>query len=297
MSLQHRVTQMHAELVHDAATDLGEGVIWSPQDDVLVWIDVKSGELFRHGHSDGPRSRKRFDATIGSVAPRRDGGWVMGLGRDVVLVDRDDEIVGRIELPGVPATHRTNDGAVDPAGRLFQGTMALSEQGAEASLFRVDPDRSVRTVVDGVSISNGIGWSPDDSLMYYVDSPTYRVDVFDFEADSGEISDRRPLVEFDGSHGGPDGMTVDSDGCLWVAFFGGGCVRRYSPAGELLDIVSVDAPHTTSCAFGGPDLDTLYITTARHLLDPHLVEAHPLSGGLFAADVDATGVPTNLFAA
>lgn len=288
---------IEAELVHDAGSDLGEGVIWSPIENLLLWVDIKGGDVYRHRHTEGPAGVTHFDETIGSIAPRRDGGWVLGLGRDVVLTDPDDRIVERVALPGVPEIHRTNDGAVDPAGRLFQGTMPLEERTPNAALFRVETDLSVSSVIDGVTISNGIGWSLDDSLMYYIDTAQMRVDVFDYDVGTGDIGGRRPLVTFDGSHGGPDGMTVDREGCLWVAFFRGACVRRYSPEGEPLEIVAVDAPNVTSCAFGGPDLDTLYITTARHSLTPEGIEANPLSGGLFAADVDATGRPTNLFGA
>ena len=284
-----------AELVHDARSDLGEGVIWSPIEDLLLWVDINGGDVYRHSHTDGPVGITHLDHTIGSIGPRHDGGWVLGLGTGVALTDTTDQIVEQIVLPGVPDTHRTNDGAVDPAGRLFQGTMPLGERAPDAELFRVDTDLSARSVVAGVTISNGIGWNLDDSLMYYIDTATRRVDMFDYDVDTGEITDRRPLLEFDGSHGGPDGMTVDRDGCLWVAFFRGACVRRYSPEGELLEIVAVDAPNVTSCAFGGPDLDTLYITTARHALTPEGIDANPLSGGLFAADIDATGRPTNLF--
>jgi sugar lactone lactonase YvrE len=291
------MSSVAVELVHDARTSLGEGIIWSPIEQLMLWVDIDTGDVFRHSHTDGPVGVTRFDDTVGSVAPRRDGGWVIGLGPGVALTDTNDEIVRRVELPGVPADQRTNDGAVDPAGRLFQGTMPRRPGDPVGSLFRVDADLSVRPVVEAVKISNGIAWSPDASLMYYIDTLAYRVDVFDYDIETGEIAERRPLISFDGTFGGPDGMTVDRDGCLWVACFGGGGVRRYSPSGDPLEIVVVDAPNTTSCAFGGPDLDTLYITSARQHMTPERAEAHPLSGGLFVADVGATGLPTNLFAA
>ena len=146
-------------------------------------------------------------------------------------------------------------------------------------------------------ISNGIGWSPDQTTMYYIDTLTFRVDHFDYDPDTGEIEGRRPFITFDGSSGGPDGMTVDADGCLWVAMFGGYQVQRFSPRGEPLETVSTPgSPQTTCCCFGGPDLDTLYITTGRSALSGVSTDGEPNAGALFAADVDAVGQPTNLFA-
>lgn len=284
------------ELVHDARTDLGEGVVWSPVENLLLWNDVTRGDVYRYHPDNGPVGLTHFADTVGCVLPRRNGGWALGLGREVALTDSSDEIVERIELPGALPNHRANDGAVDPCGRLFQGTMTpLDAREPTAHLYRVDPDRAVQTVLDGVTISNGIGWSPDRTRMYYVDTEMASVDIFDYEVDSGEISDRRPLVGFDRSSGRPDGLTVDRDGCIWIAFYWGGCVRRISPSGEVLDELQVGVPSPTSCTFGGPDLDTLYISTASHRHSPDALRDHPTAGGLFAADVDAIGQPPTLF--
>ena len=226
------------------------------------------------------------------------GGLALGLGPSVALTDRVGAIETVIELPGEPESNRTNDGAVDPRGRLFQGTLSGTEPGAPvASLHRVDGDGTVRRVLSDVMISNGIGWSPDQSTMYYIDSLTFRVDRFDYDPDTGEIEGRRPFVTFDGSAGGPDGMTVDADGCLWVAMFGGYQVQRFSPGGEPLEtVITPGSPLTTCCCFAGPDLDTLYITTGREALAGISTEGEPNAGALFAAEVDAVGQPTNLFA-
>ena len=176
--------------------------------------------------------------------------------------------------------------------------MSDTDPGAPvAALHRVDADGSARRVLSDVSISNGMGWSPDQATMYYIDTLTFRVDRFDYDPDTGELDGRRPFLTFDGSTGGPDGMTVDAEGCLWVAFFGGYHVQRFSPDGERLEtVVTPGAPQTTCCCFGGPDLDTLYITTARDPIAGVSTEGEPNSGALFAADVDAVGLPTNLFA-
>ena len=290
---------INAEVVHAAEAALGEGCVWSPIEDLLIWVDIPGKAVHRFDHATGqPVSVWRYPQSVGNAALRASGGLALGLGASVALTDRVGAIETVIELPGEPASNRANDGAVDPVGRLFQGTMSDSDPGAPvAALHRVDADGSARRVLSDVSISNGIGWSPDQSTMYYIDTLTFRVDRFDYDPDTGEIEGRRPFLTFDGSTGGPDGMTVDAEGCLWVAFFGGYHVQRFSPEGERLEtVVTPGAPQTTCCCFGGPDLDTLYITTARDSIAGVNTEGEPNSGALFAADVDAVGLPTNLFA-
>ena len=290
---------INAEVVHSAAAALGEGCVWSPLEDLLVWVDITGQAVHRFDHASGqPVSVWRYNESVGNAALRANGGLALGLGNTVTLTDRVGAIASAIELPGEPETNRANDGAVDPAGRLFQGTMSNTEPGAPvAGLHRVDGDGTARRVLSDVMISNGIGWSPDRSTMYYIDTLTFRVDQFDYDPDTGEIEGRRPFVTFDGSSGGPDGMTVDADGCLWVAMFGGFGVQRFSPEGEQLEtVVTPGAPQTTCCCFGGPDLDTLYITTAADSIAGVDTEGESNSGALFAAGVDAVGLPTNLFA-
>ena len=290
---------INAEVVHAAEAALGEGCVWSPVEDLLVWVDITGQAVHRFDHATGqPVSVWRYAESVGNAAPRAGGGLALGLGASVALTDRVGAIETVIELPGEPESNRANDGAVDPRGRLFQGTMSNTEPGAPvAALHRVDADGSARRVVSDVSISNGMGWSPDQSTMYYIDTLTFRVDRFDYDPDTGEIDGRRPFLTFDGSAGGPDGMTMDAEGCLWVAFFGGYHVQRFSPEGERLETVATPgAPQTTCCCFGGPDLDTLYITTARDSIAGVSTEGEPNSGALFAADVGAVGLPTNLFA-
>ena len=290
---------INAEVVHAAEAALGEGCVWSPVEDLLVWVDVYGQAVHRFDHASGQAvSVWRYAEPVGNAEPRAGGGLALGLGNAVALTDRVGAIEAVVELPDEPSSNRTNDGAVDPGGRLFQGTMSDTEPGAPVgALHRVDGDGTVRRVLTDVMISNGMGWSPDLSTMYYIDTLTFRVDRFDYDPDTGEIDGRRPLVTFDGSTGGPDGMTVDAEGCLWVAMFGGFGVQRFSPEGDKLESVATPgAPQTTCCCFGGPDLDTLYITTARDSIAGVDTEGEPNSGALFAAAVDAVGLPTNLFA-
>ena len=288
-----------AEVVHAAEAALGEGCVWSPVEDLLVWVDITGKAVHRFDHASGqPVSVWRYNEFVGNAEPRAGGGLALGLGNTVALTDRVGAIESVVELPGEPETNRANDGAVDPAGRLWQGTMSDAEPGSPvAALHRVDADGTARRVLSDVMISNGIGWSPDRCTMYYIDTLTFRVDRFDYDPGTGEVEGRRPFLNFDGSAGGPDGMTVDADGCLWVAMFGGSRVQRFSPSGEKLEtVVTPGAPQTTCCCFGGPALDTLYITTAADSIAGVSTEGEPNSGALFAADVDAVGLPTNLFA-
>jgi sugar lactone lactonase YvrE len=186
-----------------------------------------------------------------------------------------------------------NDGACDARGRFWAGTMRVDGKGAEGALYRLGPDRSVARMLDGVGISNGIAWSSDETRMYYVDTPTRGVDVFDFDAEHGTVSNRRRVVEFDGADGEPDGMILDEEDCLWVALWGGWAVRRYSPDGELLGVLDVAVGRVTKCAFGGPELDDLFVTTAS----PETPDsAQPHAGGVFRARVGVKGRPANLYA-
>ena len=290
---------INAEVAHAAEAGLGEGCVWSPVENLLVWVDINGKAVHRFDHASGqPVGLWRYPETVGNAAIRAGGGLALGLGVSVTLTDQVGAIETVIQLPGEPETNRANDGAVDPRGRLFQGTMSNTEPGSPvAGLHRVDGDGTARRVLSDVMISNGIGWSPDQSTMYYIDTLTFRVDQFDYDPDTGQIEGRRPFVTFDGSAGAPDGMTVDADGCLWVAMFGGFGVQRFSPSGEKLEtVVTPGAPQTTCCCFGGPDLDTLYITTAADSIAGVETEGESNSGALFAADVDAVGLPTNLFA-
>ena len=289
---------INAEVVHAAEAALGEGCAWSPIEQLLVWVDITGQAVHRFDHASGkPVSVWRYGDVVGNAAPRADGGLALGTGTSVSLTDRAGAVESVIDLPGEPDSNQANDGAVDPAGRLFQGTMnRAGEPLPVAALYRVDPDRTARRVLEGVTISNGIGWSPDATTMYYIDTLTFRIDRFDYDLDTGIMEGRRAFLSFDGSTGAPDGMTVDSDGCLWVAFFGGFHVQRFSPEGEPMETVfTPQAPQTTCCCFGGPDLDTLYITTARDPIAGIKTEDEPNSGALFAAQVDAVGQPVNFF--
>jgi sugar lactone lactonase YvrE len=185
-----------------------------------------------------------------------------------------------------------NEGGCDPDGRFYCGSMAYDQRPGGGALYRLDPGGSVRAVLENVTISNGLEWSPDGSRAYYNDTQTYRTDVFDYDGDSG-LTGRRPFVDLSAEAKLPDGLTVDEEGGVWVALANGGAVRRYTPAGVLDEGIEVPAKKVTACTFGGPNLDELFITTSREDLEPG---EDPLAGSLFRAEVGVAGLPVREFA-
>ena len=201
------------------------------------------------------------------------------------------ELIAEVEAdnPG----NRMNDGSCDSAGRFWAGTMAFDDSPGAGSLYRLETDHRVVKIFGDVGISNGIGWSPDDTKMYYIDTPTKRVDVFDYDPESGEIANRRPLVEV--ADCSPDGLTIDAEGFIWVAMWEGWSVRRYAPDGRLDRVVELPVSAVTSCAFGGLDLSDLYITTASRDLTSEGHQAQPHAGGLFRCRPGVRGLPAHSY--
>jgi sugar lactone lactonase YvrE len=254
---------------------LGEGPWYDERSDQVGWVDILGRSVLWHELGTGRAGAVATPGHVGAAVPREGGGWVLCLPAGPMLLDEDggrrhpgtfadaDAAAGHAPAADAPA-RRANDAKADPAGRLWLGTMAYDETPGAGALYRLDPgaDRPVR-VVDDVTISNGLGWSPDGSLMYYVDTPTKRVDVFDYDARSGAISDRRRFVAVEDGAGSPDGLCVDAGGGVWVAMWGGSAVRRYAPDGTLDRVVEVPTRLVTSCAFAGSGFDRLIVTTAN----------------------------------
>ncbi|MFK4116893.1 MULTISPECIES: SMP-30/gluconolactonase/LRE family protein [Streptomyces] len=284
------MTPPRYEVAVRASATLGEGPTWDTTAGLLLWLDILGSRVHTFDPATGRRGVRVTDQHVGAVKPRAGGGLVLNLRDGVGLIDPDGTFRWLHHEP-VPG-RRANDAAVAPDGSLWAGTMRYDEAPGGGSLSRFTGDGSVRTVLDDVAVSNGTGWSPDGRLMYYIDSPTRRVDVFTYDADAeggGQVSGRRPLAEIEEGAGFPDGLTVDAEGCVWVALWDGGAVRRYTPAGELDQVIELPTPRVTACAFGGPDLTDLYVTTARvGLADPH-----PLAGSLLVVPGAGKGqVPT-----
>ncbi|MEV5183232.1 SMP-30/gluconolactonase/LRE family protein [Streptomyces werraensis] len=272
-----------------AEAELGEGATWDPATGRLLWIDILNSRVHTYAPATGRRTVRRSEQHVGAVKPRAGGGLVLNLRDGVGLLDPDDTFRWLHREP--VAGRRGNDAAVAPDGSLLAGTMRYDEAPGGGTLSRVTGDGAVTVLLDDVTVSNGTGWSPDGRLMYYIDTPTRRVDVCDYGED-GTIAGRRPLVEIEEGAGFPDGLTVDADGCVWVALWDGGAVRRYTPSGELDRVIELPVPRVTCCAFGGPGLTDLYVTTAR----VGLTAPHPLAGSLLVVPGAGKGVPQPAFA-
>jgi sugar lactone lactonase YvrE len=280
------------EVAIQARALLGEGPRWDAASRRLLWVDIEGRALHLFDPArDDDRAIPLADR-VGAAAPTESGGVLVALADRLALVDPDDESVRTlVELPHGPWL-RLNDGACDAAGRFWVGSMALDEAPGAAALYRYSSDGGLERVLDGVTLSNGLGWSPDGGTMYYVDSPTYRVDAFDFDVATGAISGRRRWVAIERDAGIPDGLAVDDEGGVWVALFGGAAVRRYGPDAELDRVLAVPAEKVTACCFGGDDGRSLYVTTAS--ID--VGDEQPLAGSVFVTEVDVSGPPARPFA-
>jgi sugar lactone lactonase YvrE len=285
------------EVAVDAHAQLGEGPVWDDTLEQVVWVDISANLVHRFTPSTGIDTSLDVGQPVGAVALRSKGGLVLALRDGFGLLETDTGEVQMIagteaNVPG----NRMNDGKCDRAGRFWAGTMAFDQAPAAGALYRLDQDHSAEKMVQDVTISNGLCWSENDRSMYYIDSPTQGIDVFDFDAASGELSNRRRVVDIPESAGLPDGMTIDEQGFLWVALYGGGAVRRYSPAGELDRTVELPATQITCCTFGGPDFGDLYITSAAQEMSEEALAAQPHAGALFVCRPGPAGMPANRYA-
>jgi sugar lactone lactonase YvrE len=274
---------------------LGEGPRWDAATQTLLWVDIPAKLVHRYDPATGTNTTQQVADVVSLALPRRRGGVVIGLPDGLHLLDGErSPLFAPIEAE--QAGTRTNDGACDAAGRLWVGTMALDERSPEAALYRVGADLSVTTMLSGTTISNGLGWSPSGTRFYFVDSPTRRIDVFDFDSETGALENRRPLAAVEVEGAVPDGLTVDAEGGVWVALHGGWGLRCYSPEGELKAVVDLPVARITSCCFGGSELRDLYVTTRREGLGAAGVATQPLAGALLRLDVGVAGMPTHAFA-
>ena len=284
------------KLVLDAKAELGEGALWDPATQRLLWIDIVRGEVHRFDPLTHRDQMINVGQMVGTVVTRAGGGLMVAVQEGFASLDADGS---DLKLIASPEAHlpgnRFNDGKCDPAGRFWAGTMALTGdpwKDAVGSLYSLDADGQITARLSDVNISNGIVWSADAQTMYYVDTVLPRVDAFDYDNATGAISNRRTVVHIPEGMGFPDGMTIDADDNLWIAMWGGWKVLGYNPrTGQPVGVVHVPAAQVTSCAFGGPNLDELYITSAWIGLNDEAKSLQPLAGGIFMARPGARGVP------
>ena len=279
------------------AGELSEGPCWDDRSQQLFWVDILAGRVHAIDPATGLRQMWEIETPVGAVVPRSSGGWVAAVERGFAFYDDDWRPMGPvISAPEQPPGTRFNDGRCDPAGRFWAGTLAYDETPGAGSLYCLEADQVPSRCLTEVTISNGLGWSADASTMYFVDSGSGTVDTLRFDLASGTAYDRQTLVAIPPSLGVPDGLTVDADGFLWVAVWGGGCIRRYSPSGELDRSVVLPVTQVSSMAFGGLHYAELFITTAAEGLDGRSRAEQPLAGSVFQHHPGVTGRPPTMFA-
>ena len=282
-----------------ARAELAERPVWDPGQRAMIWVDILAGVLHRFtpaadGTAAGDEVIVGLDVAIGAAAPRRRGGYVLAAADGFRLIRADGTADGAPVRPAdMGPDLRFNDAACDPAGRFWAGTVAGDRRPGAGALYRMDADGTVTTVLTGITESNGLGWSPDGATMYYIDSgePELRVQTFGYSVSSGQIEPGPDLVTFSAGDGISDGLVVDADGCLWIGFWGGSQVRRYSPAGELLDRIVMPVSQPSCPGFGGEDLSVLYVTSAWKDMSPAEYEAQPHAGDIFRIATTARGIP------
>jgi sugar lactone lactonase YvrE len=277
----------------DAHAVLGEGPSWDERDGSLLWVDIERFAVHRYSPISNQDESFTVGQQVGAVVPRTAGGLLLAIRDGFASVDSfGGPLEFRADVERDITGNRMNDGKCDPAGRFWAGTMDLAEVEYTGALYRFDVDHTVHRVVTDIGISNGLGWNLDRTLMYYIDTSTGGVDVFDYDLETGEVRHRRRLIDIPAEVGLPDGMTVDAESYLWVALWGGWGLRRYSPQGELEREVNLPVSKVTSCCFGGQDLADLYITSASIDLSPEQRTEQPHAGGLFVCRPGVTGQPT-----
>ena len=285
-----------AKLFLPAGANLGEGPMWDERSGKLYWVDIWGEKLHRSDPVTGADEVFEVGQPVGTVVLGESGAIYLAVQHGFVRFDLDSGALDPIadpeaHLPG----NRFNDGKCDPAGRFWAGTMGLKPAFEVGALYRLDPDRRTHKMVSNVTVSNGIAWSADKRSMYYIDSGPHTVSQFDYDNDSGAITQRRTLIQVPTGMGAPDGMALDVEGKLWIAHYGGSCVRRWDPdTGQVLDTISVPTARVTACAFGGPQMDTLFITTAKD--DQRDPASDPNAGHLFTAHPGTRGQMTFRFA-
>jgi sugar lactone lactonase YvrE len=278
----------------DARCHLGESPVWDERRQELTWVDITAGELRTWSPATGEERRLGFDGELSAVILGEDPGTrIVALDNRLWLEVSGHPSRALIEVESDISENRLNDCRCDPGGRVWAGTMSKVRAEGDAALYRLRSDGGLDQVIAGTTISNGIGWSPDRTRMYFIDSLTYRIDVLDYDLPSGEIANRRPLCTVDPDDGLPDGLAVDGNGGIWVCLFGGGAIRRYGSDGALDLHVELPVTNPTCPTFGGEDLSTIYVTSARHRLSEDQLAREPRAGAVVSVESPVAGMPTN----
>ncbi|MCK9860877.1 SMP-30/gluconolactonase/LRE family protein [Paenibacillus sp. ATY16] len=280
-----------AKCLLNERNELGEGPVWDERLQELLWVDIEGRQLHRYRPSDGRKLQIETEKMISAAVPAEDGTWLIALADGFYrlnLETGDISLIARTEEE--TATNRLNDGKCDPAGRFWAGTM-ISTRKRNGHLYVLE-DGKLSKRLSGIGCSNGLAWTADGTVMYYIDTFENEVYAFDYDVASGQIANRRIVIRFPEGEGSPDGMSIDSEGMLWIGHWGGWQIGRWNPlTGEKLATIPIPVRNVTSCAFGGENLDELYITTARIGNDKEQLEEQPLAGAVFRVKLDVKGLP------
>lgn len=284
------------EVMLDLSCEVGEGPLWDDRSDTLVFVESFGGTVYRWHPASGALRQWSTGQVVGTAVPRAQGGMVLATQAGLLALDERD---GRVEalLPIEPELrkNRMNDAKCDSRGRLWSGTFSMAYEPRMGSLYRIDPNLHLERAFGDVHIANGIAWSPDESRMYWVDTGRRGIDVLDYDIATGQVTNRRRWVTIDSADGMPDGIAMDGEGCLWVALYCGGMLRRYNPDGEWIGTVRLPVKGVTSCGFGGPGLQDLYITTGKYLPDFAQPSPGEHAGALFRCRPGVAGMPVYRF--
>jgi sugar lactone lactonase YvrE len=282
--------------ISDARDALGEGPVWDECAGRLLHVDIARGTVHVWSPADGRARTLEIGAEVSAVVPRVGDGLLLAVGHELVALEPDESQRTLAVVERDMPDNRFNDCRCDPQGRLWAGTMSRSRIPGTAALYRLEAGCEIACAIPGTTLSNGIGWSPDGTRMYFIDSPTQRIDVLDFDGADGSLHDRRPLAQVGPDDGMPDGLAVDAEGGVWVALFGGGAIRRYDPPGTLAAHVRLPVSCPTCPTFGGAELRTLYVTTSTHRLTAEQRAQEPLAGAVLELDPGVSGLPAHRFA-
>jgi len=283
-------------LAFDVGAGLGEGALWDWRHDRLLSVDIRAGRVLVSDPSDGTTRSIEVGQPVSAALLRGEDELLLAVRDGFATLELDSgKFEPLVAVESGNSANRMNDAACDARGRCFAGTMAFDATPGAGTLYRLDPDLSVHTLLSPLTISHGIGWSPGGGLMYHVDTGPGVIDVHDYDEDTGAISNRRRLVDSEPGWGVPDGLTMDAEGGIWVAFWGGGAVRRFGADGEVTETIEVPATNVTKPAFGGSELDQLYVTTAE-LETGHAKHEVDQGGAIFVFEPGVRGTPAQAFA-
>lgn len=288
---------MEVKVLYNGKASLGEGPLWDYRFNELLWVDIESNELNFYNPDNHKHYSYKFDSYISAAVPASGAKYILALQNGLAIFNRVSQNLEYFSDPEKKLPdNRFNDGKCDPQGRFWIGSMDMNVKNSQGALYCVNKKLNVYNKIQGLTIPNGMAWSSDNQKFYFIDTIDFKVKQFEFNSETGEINNPKYIFEVPKTHGAPDGLTIDKDGMLWIAHYGGANVSRWNPNnGKLLQKVDIPALHVTSCCFGGKKLDTLFVTSARGRLTSEELSQYPLSGSVFSFNPGVEGTKASFF--